>query len=259
MLVSPIAGALLDRHGRVRLVILGSLMGGAAWITIGALALAGALPAWLLVTGCAVTSLTGPLANGLRSLFPVLVPRALWERVNAVDSNGYVLATLVGPPFAGVLVSVIGGPATILLIGVVALASGLVLIGMPDPVTTVATTGRLLTDAWRGLAYVARHPTLRGLAFTLSFVNLGGGMTAIVIPIVIQDRYGAGPDRGRPRVGAVGRRRRDRGVRVRTDQHPWPRTSDARVVGAAVGRGARAAPAAVRVWRSCSSRWRCSG
>lgn len=193
VLVSPIAGALLDRHGRVRLVILGSLLGGAAWITTGLLAVADALPAWLLIAGCAVASLTGPLANGLRSLFPVLVPRELWERVNAVDSNGYVLATLVGPPFAGVLVSVIGGPATILLIGVVALAAGLVLIGMPDPVTTVATTGRLLTDAWRGLAYVARHPTLRGLAFTLSLVNLGGGMTAIVIPIVIQDRFGAGP------------------------------------------------------------------
>ena len=193
VLVSPIAGALLDRHGRVRLVIVGALLNGLAFVGLGALALADALPVWLLVLGVAVSSVTGPLANGLRSLFPVLVPRYLWERVNAVDSNGYVLATLIGPPAAGVFVQVIGGPPTLILIGVIASVAGLVMIGMPDPHTTTATTGSLARDAWQGLVFVWRHPTLRGLAFSMTAINLGGGMAAIMIPLLVQGRYGAGP------------------------------------------------------------------
>ena len=193
VLVSPIAGALLDRHGRVRLVIVGSLLNGLAYVLLGLLALTDALPAWLLIIGVALTSITGPLANGLRSMFPVLVPRYLWERVNAVDSNGYVLATLVGPPLAGVLVQVIGGPLTIVIIGLIAIVAGIAIVGVHDPGVATASTGHLLRDAWQGLVYVWRHPTLRGLAFTMTAINFGAGMAAIMIPLLVQGRYGAGP------------------------------------------------------------------
>src|SRR4030095_7165860 len=105
LLVSPIAGALLDRHGRTRLVILDYLIALTALILIGALALRGFLPVWLLIVIAGVASLTAPLSNtGLRSLFPILIPTHLWERVNAVDSTGYVVATIVGPPLARSLV-----------------------------------------------------------------------------------------------------------------------------------------------------------
>src|SRR5512135_1500622 len=110
LLVSPIAGALLDRHGRVRLVQLDYVVALGSLALIGVLGMAGTLPAWLLVTIAAVSSLTAPLSStGLRSLFPLLAPSHLWERVNAVDSNGYVVATIVGPPLAAALVGLIGG------------------------------------------------------------------------------------------------------------------------------------------------------
>lgn len=194
LLVSPIAGALLDRHGRTRLVILDYAIAGASLVLIALLAEADLLPAWLLVAIAAVASLTTPLsATGLRSLFPLLVPRHLWERVNAVDSNGYVLASLVGPPIAGVLVQVWGGPPALLVMGGLHWLAGLVLVGSPDPRTETETTGRLWLDAWRGLVYTWRNPTLRALGFTISIVNLSGGMMTIVAPIVVLDALHAGP------------------------------------------------------------------
>jgi len=103
LIVSPVAGALLDRHGRVRLIIHDYMVATAALVTIAWLSLTGLLPAWLLVGIVAVAAITGPLRrSGLRSLFPLMVPEPLWERVNAVDSNGWVLATLVGAPFGAV-------------------------------------------------------------------------------------------------------------------------------------------------------------
>ena len=49
LLIAPIAGALLDRHGRVRLMILDYVVALVSLTLIGGLALAGLLPPWLLV------------------------------------------------------------------------------------------------------------------------------------------------------------------------------------------------------------------
>ena len=192
LLVSPIAGALLDRHGRVRLIVVDYAVALASLTLISGLALAGLLPAWLLIVIALVSSVTGIFSHtGLRSLFPILVPRHLWERVNAVDSNGYVVATILGPPLAAGLVATIGGPLTILCIAVAFGAAGIVMLGVPEPHLETVTTGRLLADAWQGLVYWWRNPTLRGLGLSLSIANLASGMTTIVIPLAVVKVLGA--------------------------------------------------------------------
>ena len=71
----PLAGALLDRHGRARLVILDYLVAGAALALIAVLAALDSLPAPALVVIVAFAALTNPLVNsGVRTLLPVLVP-----------------------------------------------------------------------------------------------------------------------------------------------------------------------------------------
>jgi len=194
VLASPIAGALLDRHGRTRLVTLDYLVGAGSLILIGLLASDDSLPAWLLVLISTASSLTGPLSNtGLRSLFPIMVPEHLWERVNAVDSNGYVASTLIGPPLAAGLVQLAGGPTTLVVIGVMFAAAALVVASTREPATEVVTSGRLLRDALDGLLYVLRNPTIRGLGLTMTSLNLGGGVLTIVIPIIVLERAGASP------------------------------------------------------------------
>lgn len=191
LLISPLAGALLDRHGRIRLVILDYAVALVALMLIGMLAMADALPGPVLVVITVVSSLTSILSHvGLRSLFPILVPEPLWERVNAVDSNGYVMATIIGPPLAAAMVAFLGGPVALLLIGLAFGLAALALVGVPDPPSPIVTTGRILHDAWAGVAYVWRNPTLRGLGFAVTFGNLAHGMTTIVLPLIILERFG---------------------------------------------------------------------
>jgi MFS family permease len=191
LLISPVAGALLDRHGRIRLVILDFVVALVALLVIGALAVADLLPGWLLVVIATVSSLTSILSHvGLRSLFPILVPEPLWERVNAVDSNGYVVATIVGPPIAAALVALIGGSLALVVIGLAFGVAAVVLVGVPDPPSQVVATGRILVDAWEGMKYTWRNPTLRGLGFSITFGNLAHGMTTIVLPLIILERFG---------------------------------------------------------------------
>jgi MFS family permease len=193
LVVSPIAGALLDRHGRTRLILLDYLVALVSLVLLGILGLAGALPAWLLLLIAAVASLTAPLsATGLRSLFPIIVPNHLWERVNAIDSNGYVIAFVIGPPLAAGMVALWGGPVALIVIGLSFGVAALVMARVPDPPTDAASTGRLLLDAWQGLLYTWRNSTLRGLGFSISVLNLAGGTFTIVIPLIVLERLHLG-------------------------------------------------------------------
>ena len=194
LVVSPIAGALLDRHGRTRLVIADYSLEAIALGTIALLASRDLLTAPLLLVIVAVSSLTNPLSStGIRTLFPVLVPERLWERANAIDSNGYVIASIVGPAAAGALVATAGTSSAMLVTAAVFALAALVTIGLRDPGETAKTSG-LLRDAWAGVLYVARHPTLRALAVVVSTSNIGWGLTFLALPVLVLTRLGQGAD-----------------------------------------------------------------
>jgi MFS family permease len=193
LFVSPIAGALLDRHGRARLIVADQLVGAGALILIAVMALTDTLTPPVLIAVTGIAGLTAPLSSvGLRTLFPLIVPKRLWERVNALDSNGYVVATLVGPPAAGLLVQFVGGPQTLIVIAALFAVSAMVFVGIADPPTQTASTGKLLLDAWQGLRYTLLNPTLRALGFSLAILNLGWGIITIVLPVLILRDFGLG-------------------------------------------------------------------
>jgi Major Facilitator Superfamily len=193
LVVSPIAGALLDRHGRVRLITLDYIVTLCALALLGGLALAKLLPPPLLLLIAAVSSLTSILSHtGLRSLFPLIVPQHLWERVNAIDSNGYVVATILGPPIAASLVALLGGPAALIVVGTSFGIAAVAMIGVPDPPSAIESSGNLLLDAWHGLVYTWRNRTLRGLGFSISTLNIAGGIGTIVVPLIVLERLHLG-------------------------------------------------------------------
>lgn len=193
LVLSPIAGALLDRHGRARLVMLDYFSAALVIALLSALAAADRLPVPLLLLLVAATSLTQPLSQvGMRTLFPIIVPPPLWERANAIDSNGYVVSSVVAPALAGTLVATVGGPAALgATAGLYAIAA-LATIGLRDPGGR-APAGRLFADAWAGVVYVVTHPTLRGLALSVSTANIGWGLYFIALPVLLLDRLGQSP------------------------------------------------------------------
>lgn len=194
LLVSPIAGTLLDRYGRRRLIVLDYLFALAALVLIAGLAIANALPAPLLLLIVAVQSLTFPLSTvGQRTLFPLVVPRHLWPRANAVDSNGYALSSVIGPALAGAVVAAYHGEGGLLAAALIFGVAAIVTATAPDPVVDASAHGSVLRAAWDGIVHVVHHPTLRGLAVGVSLSNVGNGIFFITIPVVVLDRLGGDP------------------------------------------------------------------
>lgn len=190
LLVSPIAGTLLDRYGRRRLILVDYAVATSALLLIAILSLAGSLPVPLFLLIVAMQSLTFPLSTvGMRTLFPLVVPRPNWERANAIDSNGYAVSTIVGPAIAGAVVAAFHGEGGLIAAAGVFAAAAVVTFGVHD-VDVRGADGRLLRAAWDGVVYVAHHPTLRGLAIAISVSNIAGGILYIAIPVIVLQDLG---------------------------------------------------------------------
>ncbi|HVB06122.1 MAG TPA: MFS transporter [Acidimicrobiales bacterium] len=187
ILVSPIAGALLDRGRKIPLMIVDYVVGAAAVSAIAALALAHALPDLALLLIVSVASLTQPLSRvGGRALFPVMVPRHLWDRSNAVDSGCFVVATVLGPAVAGVAVAVIGARAALVLPAVLLFVGALGLARVPaPPFHPLPHEQGLLADAGAAIRYVFSNRVLRMLAGTMTVFNFAGGSLTVAIPVVV--------------------------------------------------------------------------
>lgn len=185
LVVSPIAGALLDRHGRLRMILLDYAVAGLSLSLLAVLSLLNMLSAGALLVIVAISSLTGPLsASGARALFPLVVPSELWDRANGVDSGSQALASVAGPALAGFCVAWFGGEGAFLVTAALWLAGGLVLLGVHDPQTEPSSREHLLRSAWEALVYVVRHRTLRGVIFTLWATNLPFGMLTVALPVL---------------------------------------------------------------------------
>ncbi len=194
LLISPVAGALLDRFGRARLVTIDYLIAALTGLLLSGLSWLHSLPPALLLAVVFASSLTSPLSNsGARTLFPVLAPKHLWERANALDSSGHVIASLLGAPIAGVLVGLLGPEWAIAITSIGFSAAAVMMSRVHDPIAGDLTRPSIFIDAWHGLRYVLGNATLRGLALTLSTFNVSWGVLNIAIPVLVLGRLHQGP------------------------------------------------------------------
>ncbi|HEY8861534.1 MAG TPA: MFS transporter [Candidatus Limnocylindria bacterium] len=191
VIVSPLAGALLDRYGRVRLMVSDYAASAIALTGIVVLAnLHAPLPAILALV--VFSSLMNPLGtSGSRSLFPLVIPSHLWDRANAVDSMFYMVTTVLGPPLAGAIVAFYSPEAAIAGTAVVFLAGAITLAAVRDVPSERDDRVGLLAEARAGVLYVVRNQALRGLAVGMSVVNLGQGILIVALPVkVLEGGYG---------------------------------------------------------------------
>lgn len=193
ILVSPVAGALLERNGKVTLMRIDFFIASGSMALISVLSVTHLLNTLTLFGIVGVSSLTQPLSRvGGRSLFPIIVPRQMWDRSNAIDSGTFVISSVLGPGLAGVSVSVIGPRWSLLVPAVFSLAAVVALTWVRVPRSTVEHAASVLADALAGIRYVVRNRVLRMLAGTMTIYNTGAGALAVAVPVLVLHRLHGG-------------------------------------------------------------------
>ncbi len=192
LLISPVAGVLVDRYNHKLMMMLSDFGAGAATIFILVMYALGSLEIWHLYVAAAINgtfnSFQWPAYSAAISL---IVPKEQYGRANGMMSLVEMGPGVIAPMMAGALLPLIGF-AGILWIDVVtfSLAIGaLLLIYVPQPEATEegrAAEGGMLKEAVYGFKYIFERPSLLGLQLVFFFANFFAGIGyALFAPMVL--------------------------------------------------------------------------
>lgn len=186
LVVSPLAGALLDRFGAVRGIAADLL---ASAVLVAALALvaggSGTGNAVLLVGLAALYSLSTPLSiAGVRTLMPRLVPAPELGRANALDISSYNLVEVLGPVLGGGVFALAGGQVALVVVAGLYAAAWVLLRRLPPGTgrTDRPAPSHLWGAAVAGVRYVLSHRLLRALVISYGLYQVAWGVLVVTVP-----------------------------------------------------------------------------
>lgn len=186
ILISPIAGAFLDRVGPTTALRIDMAAGAIFAVAISSGGWAFRFSPCVLFILVTSFSLTSPLGSGgTRALLPRLVPSPLLTQINAVDVAIYAIVDVVGPATAGLLVACLGTEPAMLLIAGAYVTAALCLSRVQCFPGLASTQTTFLRQTIEGVQMIAHHPTLRGLAFSSSMFEFTWGVISVVVPVSI--------------------------------------------------------------------------
>ncbi len=185
VLLSPIAGALVDRWNRKLVMMLSDLAAGLSTVVILLLYLGGGLQIWhLWVAGAfsgAFQAFQWPAYGASISL---MIPKEHYARASGMMSIAESGSGILAPLTAGALIGFVGlraglnGVAVIMLIDIVTFVfaiGALLAIHVPQPAQTEAGRkgqGSLWKEAGYGFRYILARPSLLGLQLVFFVGNL---------------------------------------------------------------------------------------
>jgi putative nucleotidyltransferase with HDIG domain len=221
VLFGLVAGALVDRFDRQRVMILSDIARAVLTVTIPFLALTW-LPGVFVVVFLVATAST--LFNPAKqAILPSLVPADFLVKANSLVSSSEKTMELLGFSIAGVIAAVASWQPLFIIDAATFIISAVTLLGVADQGRLPARTVRLFEDIAEGSRFILTNRTLRStMALAFAAVIFG----SLTFPILVVMSYG--PLKG----GALGY-----GVLEAA-------------IGAGAIVGALAAPAAMSRWRA---------
>jgi MFS family permease len=187
LFLAPLAGCVIDRSDRQRLLLLTQSVSMAQASLLAMLTLTGTVAAWHVV----VLSLVLGMINAFdiparQSFLSELVGKGA-DLANAIALNSSVFngARLIGPALAGILLSLTSAGICFAVNGASYLAVLAALLAMRLPSRQrLPAKGRLLGGVSEGLAYAWRNLPIRSLLLLIGLFNMAGMAETTLLPVI---------------------------------------------------------------------------
>ncbi len=193
VLVAPVAGVIVDRYDRRKVMIAGDAVAGLSTAVLALLYLTGSLQLWHIYLGAFITATGSAFQSpAYIAATTLLVPKQYYSRVSGLAYLGNAVADMLGPALAGILVGVIGlgGVMLIDFSTCIIAVSTLLLVRFPALPQQEMTEKKPAESIWKsiraGLDYLSARRGLLALVIYFSSLNFASSFTYILItPMVL--------------------------------------------------------------------------
>ncbi|MGB1286268.1 MAG: MFS transporter, partial [Aggregatilineales bacterium] len=195
VIVSPVAGLLVDRVNRRWVMFFADLGAGLVTIVLMMLFVSGHLELWhLYLAEFIIGTLEAFQVTAYSAAISTLIPQKHYARGNALRSIAYY-SSEIAAPFLGGLLLTIADIEVVLMVDIVTFLIGLgtlLLVKFPAVKKSTADTGttfwQKITFGWR---YIVQRPGLFWMMMFMLVVNLFASLTYFsVLPVLILERTG---------------------------------------------------------------------
>ncbi|MBL8092719.1 MAG: MFS transporter [Anaerolineales bacterium] len=196
LIISPIAGAMVDRYDRKWMMALSDLSAGVATLALLGLQAFGSLEVWHLYAAALLQGLGNAFQwPAYSAAISLMVPKEQLGRANGMMSLIEAGPAVIAPFAAGALLPFIGltGVLTVDVVTFVLAVASLVLVVIPPAPVSVAgaqARGSIWSEAAFGFRYIFARPGLLGLQLVFFTGNLLFGMIGTLAQPFILSRTG---------------------------------------------------------------------
>lgn len=192
LLITPIAGVMVDRYSRKLMMMISDIMGGIALTALFLLFRSGDLQFWHVYITTAFAGIGAAFQwPAYSAAISTMIPKEQYGRANGMMGLMETGPGVVAPLLAGALIPFLGIDGLLLIdaitYGVAILALAVVFI--PDPVASAegdSARGNWLSEAAFGFRYIFQRPSLLGLQLVFFAGNLFSGISgALIAPMIL--------------------------------------------------------------------------
>jgi MFS transporter, DHA3 family, macrolide efflux protein len=173
VIISPFAGAIVDKSNRKKLLITMDLIRGTLVVFVGIAALTGFIQVWMVfIAGIAIGACGSFFSPAVSSSIPDIVPKSLLMKANGAFSMTFAGSNIAGSAVGGTLFQILGAPLMFLINGISYLASAFSILFMKIPkLEKEGQEVKFKEDIREGLLFVWRFEGLRYLIIMCAFLN----------------------------------------------------------------------------------------
>ncbi|MBA3468293.1 MAG: MFS transporter [Herpetosiphonaceae bacterium] len=192
IIVSPLAGALVDRWNRKLVMMLSDLAAGLSTIVILILYYTGNLQIWhLYLTGAFSSVFQAFQWPAYSAAISTMLPKKHYARANGMITMAESASGIVAPALAGFLLLIIGISGVLLIdvVTFVVAVGSLLFVHIPQPKASAAGAegkGSLWKESGYGFRYILARPSLLGLQLTFFVINFVGSFQfTLLAPMIL--------------------------------------------------------------------------
>jgi MFS family permease len=196
-LLSPVAGVLVDRWDRHRLLVVTQVLAMLQSAALAGLALAGVINIWHVLGLSLFQGLINAFDMPARQAFVVEMVERREDLPNAIALNSSMVnaARLLGPSIGGVIIAAVGEGWCFALdaVSYLAVIASLLLMRLAARRRAAPKGAKVLPELRAGWSYVAGSVPIRSILLLLALVSLVGMPYTVLMPIFASTVLHGGP------------------------------------------------------------------